>query len=138
MLTGVCVFCFPDTATIAACRAAAPRVVARALHQDQQMDFSRFCLCGSKNGSVVTLYKCGQERTYFPFACVVGPHWPCILVTTACIIVPSVIIIIYLYVHLARRRACSDQGLRHATRAQTPAGSGLVTGAWLGYERVCP
>ncbi len=61
-------------------------------------DFSRLCCCGKRNGSTITLFRCSPAATLFPLACVVGPHWPCIFFTSACIVIPSYFVIAYMCV----------------------------------------
>jgi hypothetical protein len=67
-----------------------------ALQMDVGCDYSKLCCCGQRNGSTITLFRCSPTATFFPMACVVGPHWPCIFFTTACIVVPSYFIIAYM------------------------------------------
>ena len=37
---------------------------------------------------------CGRKDSVFPFQCMVGPDWPCMLITYSIITVPSVIFFI--------------------------------------------
>ena len=64
--------------------------------QDPSCDFSGVCCCGTRNGNTVTLYRCRPGLTSFPFACAVGPHWPCVFATLACMVVPTVCVMFFL------------------------------------------
>lgn len=41
---------------------------------------------------------CGRKDALFPYQCLVGPDWPCMLVTYSIITVPTVFFFVLVYV----------------------------------------
>ncbi len=56
------------------------------------------CCCGTRNGNVVLFYRCKPTSRVFPFVCMLGPDWHCLVCTYALILVPSVAFAYLMYV----------------------------------------
>ncbi len=65
--------------------------VVRSTKRQERTVESSECLCCARPqyvGRMVLL--CGRKDAFFPFHCMVGPDWPCMLITYALVCVPSV------------------------------------------------
>lgn len=65
-------------------------------HQERLADGEFLCCRPTYVGRMILL--CGRKDALFPFQCLVGPDWPCMLVTYSIVTVPTVFFFVLVYV----------------------------------------
>ena len=67
--------------------------------------------CCAKVGNTILLCGPHPSAATFPFKCLVGPDWPCLICTYTLIIVPNVAALVWVYVaRVACVRGCANLG----------------------------
>ena len=106
------------------------------------------CCCGDFNGNLVRFYQTASRRTAFPFTCMLGPDWPCLLCTYLLIAIPSVVFAVFVCVlrvyHCGcvpeawgvRRRGLWAAGL--ACMVLACASAHLLRSLWLSFPSRSP
>ena len=56
--------------------------------------------CGEVSGNTVVIYKSTPSARTWPGVCVIGPDWPCLCVTYALIVIPSLVFLSYIAIAL--------------------------------------
>jgi palmitoyltransferase ZDHHC9/14/18 len=122
----------------------------RSKREERLVDEDRIC-CGRPQYVGRMILLCGRKDSRFPFQCLVGPDWPCMLITYALVSVPTIFFLVLVAARISwiivvlglvsfiltlvsfSLTACSDPGIVYRQLLQEEALEDAEAGAAQGH-----